>query len=123
MRTSVKEASLGQTLAAIYHFHRGELDCAITLAAAGEGILPRTTAWHIHAALQPRKREIDPNLMINWLKHGGDYDEAEISEFEAVVAIARSITKFIAVYKQSHPKYEEFLRWSCEKCHLPRMHK
>jgi hypothetical protein len=73
-------------------------------AASADG-----NSWH----------EADLNLVINWLKHGGVKDEAEISEFEAVIVIARAITKFVAVYHQSCEPFEAFLKWGHANGHLP----
>src|SRR5437016_3103522 len=40
IETDKKRASLRQICAAIDHFHKGNYECAITLAAAGEGCVP-----------------------------------------------------------------------------------
>ena len=85
METSKKASSQRQIEAAILHLTRGDLDCAITLSAAAEGILPETPDPHIFQRLRehPAYKEMNYNLVINWLKHPGGPDNAVISEFEA----------------------------------------
>ena len=122
METSKKTSALRQIETAIRLFHEGSLDCAITLAAAGENILPATDDPHLFQSLQPHNAELDINLVINWLKHPFAPDTATISEFEAAIAIARGITKFVAVYHQSCAPFETFLRWSHEAGHLPKLY-
>ena len=125
MHTTKKESSQRQIEVAIQLLRDQKLDCAITLAAAGEGILPPTEDPHLFAALQPHNAELEINLVINWLKHSkeNDPEEAQITEFEAVIVIARAITKFVAVYHQSSQPFEDFLRWGHEAGHIPRMHR
>ena len=122
MKTSKKESSQRQIQASIKLFHDGDLDCAITLAAAGEGILPPTDDPHLYQALQPYHPELDINLVINWLKHHCQPDTATIGEFEAALVIARAITKFVAVHHQSCKSFEDFLRWGHEAGHLPKLY-
>lgn len=123
METSKKESAQRQTEAAIRHFHAGDLDCAITLSAAAEGTLPDTEGPYIFAELRehPAYEEMDFNLVINWLKHKNGPETATISEFEAAMTIARAITKFVAVYRQSCEPFETFLRWGHEAGHLPKL--
>ena len=40
IETTIRVASMRQIHAAIDHLPRGDFECAITLAAAGEGMLP-----------------------------------------------------------------------------------
>jgi hypothetical protein len=104
-----------QIHAAIDHLHRGDFECAITLAAAGEGMLPPTDKAHF--------RELDAvtsvNDIVNWLRHGeikakqhNDYKRIEnvaIEEFETIVLIYRAITKFDAVFEdQKTPQMISF---------------
>lgn len=123
METSKKVSAKSQIEAGINHFYNGELDCAITLSAAAEGMLPDTDDPHIFKSLRehPSNKELDCNLVINWLKHSLEPETATISEFEAAIVIARAITKFVAVYHESCGPFEEFLRWGYEAEHLPRL--
>lgn len=125
METTKKESSHRQIQAAIAHFHQGELDCAITLAAAAEGILPATEDPNIFKAIREHTnaQDIDFNLVINWLKHSGGPEPVDISEFEATLTIARAISKFIAVFHQNARQFEEFLRWGHKAGYLPKMHR
>ncbi|MCG8358747.1 MAG: hypothetical protein MI920_24540 [Kiloniellales bacterium] len=125
METTKKESSRRQIKAAISHLQKGELDCAITLAGAAEGILPATGDPHLFKAIRecPEAEGIDLNLVINWLKHAEGPEPVNISEFEATLTIARAISKFIAVYHQSTRRFEQFLRWGHEAGHLPKMHR
>jgi hypothetical protein len=73
MDTSKKDSAQRQIECAITLFRQGKLDCAITLAAAAENMLPKTDEPHLHQALKPYHidKDFDVNLMINWLKHSG----------------------------------------------------
>ena len=125
VETTKKESSHRQIQAAIAHLHQGEFDCAITLAASAEGILPATEDPHIFKAIRedPNAQDIEVNLVINWLKHPAGPEPVNISEFEATLTIARAITKFIAVFHQSTRRFDEFLRWGHKAGHLPKMHR
>jgi hypothetical protein len=112
IETIIRLASMRQINAAIDYLHRGDFECAITLAGAGEGMLPQTDNPHFLqkvralAAALPETEEgaKGPNDYINWLKHGTltkggpRIENARITEFEVIVAIWRAITKFKAVY-------------------------
>lgn len=112
LKVNKKQASYNQVVAAIDHFHKGELDCSITLAAAAEGMLSTIDERFLLKQLNgvPGAGDINWNLVITWLKHPGDPDLAEISEFEAAITISRAITKFVAAYHQSSPRFEHFLQ-------------
>jgi hypothetical protein len=93
-----------QIHAAIEHLHRGDFECAITLAAAGEGMLPPTDEPHFRK-LESRWRV---DCIVNWLRHGetkqaenGNIERCEaarISEIEVIAVIYRAIAKFDAVF-------------------------
>ena len=121
MKITKKEASFSQIIAAIVHYESGELDCAITLAAAAEGMLSSYDKRYLFDQLLDlaKTAKIDLNQVINWLKHSGDPDSIDIREFEAAIAIARAITKFIAAYSQSTVQFENFLRHAHESGILP----
>jgi hypothetical protein len=76
--TSVRLASARQIHAAIDLFHKGEIECAITLSAAGEGMLPPTDKPHFFQKTKELEKSIPlteegakrANDIINWLKHG-----------------------------------------------------
>lgn len=129
MRTDRKKPAHRQIDAAISHFYSGDIECAITLAAAAEGMLPATDEPHLFAQLEdclPEKRK-DPgflnfNLAAWRLTHSSApelVEIVEIDEYEAVLLIARSITKFIAVYHQSTRNFQCFLAWAHRAGHLP----
>ena len=126
METTKQQSSRRQTEAAIRMFHEGKFDCAITLAAAAEGMLPDTNDPHLFQALRGAEefQELKLNLMINWLKHSNSPETranvATLNEFEAAFVIARAITKFNAVYHLSCMPFEEFLKWAIRHDHLPR---
>ena len=122
LSTSKKASAIRQINAAVMHFHKGELDCAITLAAAAEGCLPSTDEPHLFKSLRryPEAKDLDFNLVVNWLKHSSvDPEHIDISEFEATIVVARAITKYIAVYHESTPRFENFLQWGHQAGHLP----
>lgn len=119
VETTKQLSSLRQTKAAIAHLHKNELECAITLAAAAEGQLPETTVEHLFRLLRRMAPQDDFNLVINWLKHSTGSEKATISEFEAVLTIARAIQKFVAVYKASCAEFKQFSDWAVAHGHLP----
>jgi hypothetical protein len=121
METTKKESAVRQINAAIRHFECGEIDCAITLAAAAEGLLGASDNPHIFRDLRasPDAADIDLNLVINWLKHPIEPDAVRISEFEGSLVIARAITKFIAVHHQSTARFKKFLQSASKAGHLP----
>jgi hypothetical protein len=125
VETTKKESAQRQTERAIKFFRDGDLDCAITLAAAAEGMLPDTANPHLFQALKDHEafQHMQYNLIINWLKHSNSAassaERATIDEFEATIIIARAITKFIAVYRCSCKPFEEFMIWSVKVGHLP----
>jgi hypothetical protein len=98
-----------------------EFECAITLAAAAENILPETDAPHIFKVLKdsPVFKDLDLNRFVNWLKHSGGPDAAKISEFEVTLVIVRAISKFAAVYNKQSGLMSDFVKWAFEKGHLP----
>lgn len=120
LKTSKKRSALRQIEAAIKHFHNGELDSAITLAAAGEGQLPETTKEYLFRLLRRLAPKDDFNLVITWLKHPGGPENATISEFEAVLVISRAIHKFVAAYEATTQAFLDFEKWAVDKGHMPR---
>jgi hypothetical protein len=96
----------------------------MTLASAAEGILPDTNDPHLRKELKhyisekELKDEVDLNLGANWLKHGQEYKNVILTEFETAIMILRAISKFVAVYHQSNAKMEEFREWARAKGHF-----
>lgn len=121
MKTTKKKSSYNQIVAALGHYESGELDSAITLAAAAEGMLSANDDRYLFHQLQAsgKAADIDQNQVINWLKHTSGSDPVNISQFEAAMAIARSITKFVAAHHQSTERFEIFLRQVYEDGILP----
>ena len=113
MITDRKETSQRHILAAIAQFHDGNLDCAITLAGAAEGILPETTDPHLSQQLlsEAKPEGIDLNLVRNRLEHVCQPDVVGIDEYEGVFNICRAISKFVAVCHQSCIAFERFMTW------------
>lgn len=105
-----------QIHAAIEHLLRQDFECAVTLAAAAENMLPPTENPYFHqkvkafaAGLPPAAEGANgPNDVITWLKHGTykgqKCDRATIEHFECVTTIWRAISKFIAVYGDPSPQ-------------------
>jgi hypothetical protein len=120
VETTKQLSSMRQTKAAIEHLHKGQLECAITLVAAAEGQLPETKTEYLFRLLQRLKPQENFNLFITWLKHPTGPDTATISDFEAVLVIARAIQKFVAVYEASCTEFNAFSAWAVAQGHLPR---
>ena len=78
IETEIRYASMRQIHEAIQHLHRGDFECAITLAAAGEGMLPETDKPHFRQKVVALEQKLpkteggenSANAFINWLKHG-----------------------------------------------------
>jgi hypothetical protein len=119
--TTKQLAATRQIQAAIAHFWKDEYECAITLAAAAEGLLPPANEPHIFSVLQasPTFKGADYNRFIVWLKHPTEPNEAHIAEFEAAIIIMRAISKLIAVYHDGTEDMRAFGRWCFDVGHLP----
>jgi hypothetical protein len=123
--TTVRYASMRQIHGAIDHLHGGDFECAITLAAAGGGVLPPTDKPHLFQKLiafansLPTDEKV--NDIINWLKHattkkgGARIENATITEDEMIATIARSISKFAAVYDYQSPQMAQFINWAATR--------
>jgi hypothetical protein len=133
IETKIRFASMRQIHEAIQHLHRGDFECAITLAAAGEGMLPETDKPHFRQkamALEAKLPKTDggentANAHINWLKHGRfktggpSIEETTISELDVIYTIWRGISKFQAVYGDTDadrtPQMISFENWARER--------
>jgi hypothetical protein len=131
IETNVRFASMRQIHAAIDHLHRGDFECAITLAGAAEGMLPNTDEPHFRQKVKALSTSPEikaeggatgPNDYINWLKHGQierggpRIETATISELEMIAVVWRAITKFQATYNDTTPQMQSFAEWA--KSHL-----
>jgi hypothetical protein len=128
IETNVQLASMRQINAAIEHMHRGDFECAITLAGAAEGMLPDSDEAHFRQkvkelAAKPEIRAAGgatgPNDYINWLKHGqlmkgaARIENATILEIEVIAVIWRAITKFRVTYPEIRtPQMLSFENWA-----------
>jgi hypothetical protein len=137
IETNIRFASMRQIHEAIQHLHRGDFECAITLAAAGEGMLPDTDKPHFRQkaiALEEKLPKTDggentANAHINWLKHGGfktggpRIEATSISELDVIYTVWRGISKFQAIYGVTDadrtPQMISFENWITER--LPTM--
>jgi len=101
-----------QIHAAIEHLQRGDFECAMTLAAAGEGMLPPTDEPHFRELAR-----MTVNDIVDWLRHGPMKDKENrrrvrgqtLKESEAIFVIYRAIAKFDAVFgDQKTPQMVSF---------------
>jgi hypothetical protein len=104
IETCVRYASMRQIHAAIEHLHRGDFECAITLAAAGQGMLPPTDEPHF------RKLEAAAGVddIVAWLAHGQVKDQMSatwvrreivtIEESQVISFIYRAVAKFDTIF-------------------------
>ena len=106
-----------QILGAINHLKRNEKECAITLALAAEGQLPATDRPHLLMLLREAAPDLAKdgtfNLHRDWLKTLGpetNQMRVVISTFDVAIALMRAISKFEAVYEQSHPEFVSILK-------------
>src|SRR5882757_9738059 len=114
VETTKKWASLRQIRAAIGHFEQKQYECALTLAGAGESILPDNPLMHLFNVLKGKFTGKELNLFRNWLKHASGPDKMTIDELEVMVAISRAIQKFVASYEEIHPDFEQFSKWALD---------
>ena len=112
METNKKWASLRQIRAAIGHFELKQYECAMTLAGAGESILPDSPLMHLFNVLKGKFTGKELNIFRNWLKHATAPEKITIAELEVVVAISRAIQKVVATYEESHPDFQTFSDWA-----------
>lgn len=77
LETTKRVAALKQIQGAIWHCRHEQFECATTLAAAAEGLLPNTEERHLFLILKGRPlfKSIDINGTINWLKHPKEPNE------------------------------------------------
>lgn len=113
-----KSASLRQGLAAIDMFEEGRYDAAIILASAAEGVLPSTDETHLFPALSSAK-DTDFNFYQNRLKHGKMPEGFCVDEFLAAVSIVRSISKFVAVYRETCVGFDDFMSRARRRGQIP----
>ena len=118
--TNTRFASMRQIHAAIEHYARQDWECAITLAAAAEGVLPATDEPYFHQKVKDFAASLpedvggatNPNDVITWLKHGTyngkKWDKATIDASEPPVIIWRAITKFFAVFDDVTPQMQSW---------------
>jgi hypothetical protein len=126
--TNIRHASMRQIHCAIEHVYRGDYECAITLAAAAEGMLPDTDEPHfrqkeVELSKSPEIKAaggaIGPNDYINWLKHGSfgggpRVENATIPAEESLKTVWRAITKYRASYDDLSPQMLSFRGWATE---------
>jgi hypothetical protein len=123
----IRLASMRQIHCAIEHLERGDFECAITLAAAAEGMLPEPEKPYFRGKVKAMSESegikaaggaIGPNDHSNWLKHGtlnnARVENATIPDEESVVWICRAISKFNAVYDDLSPQMISFRKWATE---------
>jgi hypothetical protein len=127
IETNIQFASMRQIHAAIEHHHRGDFECAITLAGAGEGMLPdaeeanfrqKVKELAVAAEIKIPGGATGPDDYINWLKHGRlikgnpGSENAIIPEIEVLAVIWRAITKFRITYPEVRtPQMLSFENW------------
>jgi hypothetical protein len=80
INTTKKISALRQILAALEHFEKKNYECAITLAAVGEGQCKEKTTTHLFRLIRAKFGADETNAVINWLKHPSGPNAAEITE-------------------------------------------
>ena len=125
--THIRLASMRQIHGAIEHVHRGDYECAITLASAAENMLlePETPYLRQKIKAVSNSEEIKaaggatgPNDYATWLKHGTlngvKTENATIPAEESVAWVCRAISKFKTVYDDLSPQMTSFRQWAKE---------
>ncbi len=128
IETSKTLAAKRQIDAAVVHIQRAELECAITLAAAAENLLPDTAEPHVLAYLRGHpsykkghSESVDFNETINWLKHDTKPDTKVIFEKEAALIIVRAMSKYAAVHNEGSSPWASFIEWGETRGHWPKI--
>ena len=125
VRTNKKLAAMRQILMAIKCVNSVDYECAITLAGAAENqidekLIGSDNPPHLFRVLRSKFSPEPVNEDITWLKHvSGDFDR-DITQFNTALVIARAIQKYVAAYKETHVRFEEFSLWAVQKGHIPR---
>ena len=125
IETDLRIASMRQIHCAIEHIERGDYECAITLAATAEGMLPEPEKPYFRGKVKAISKSegikaaggaTGPNDYSIWLKHGTlngvKTENAIIPDEESVVWVYRAISKFNAVYDDRSPQMESFCKWA-----------
>lgn len=125
IETNIRIASMRQMHCAIEHIERGDYECAITLAAAAENMLPEPEKPFFREKVKAmaKSEEIKaaggatgPNDYSVWLKHGTlngvKTYQATIQDEESVVWAYRAISKFNALYDDQSPQMISFCMWA-----------
>jgi hypothetical protein len=125
IKTTKRLSAMRQILAAIRMLESVDYECVITLAGAGEGqidekLISGESGPHLFRVL----RSVWPKELVNeddaWMKHSSGEEEREVTQFHVVLIIARAIQKYVAAYKETHVRFEEFSAWAVAKGHMPR---
>ncbi len=75
--------------------------------------MPESEEPYIFLVIQKHSNEMSKEIngLKNWLKHKKDEEYINIREFEVVLAIDRSVSKFIAVYKNTTKNMDIYFQW------------
>jgi hypothetical protein len=129
IETHVRLASMRQIHCAIEHLHRGDYECAITLAGAAEGMLPETEEKQFRQALVEFSKSpgirtaggaTGPNDYINWLRHGTivrggpRIERVTVPAEESTAVVWRAVAKYYVTYTDLSPQMLSFHRWALE---------
>lgn len=125
MKASKREVASEQIDHAISSFRDGRYASAVTLAGAGEGVLPNDgnldgALFHLMKALAARRGITENDIVVslnrvrNWLKHDDVLPpEIDIQEEDVVTMILRAYTKFTSLFGDdaATPLMLEFESW------------
>jgi hypothetical protein len=123
---------------AIELLHRAQLEAALVLASAGEGILPKPDKLYLFKKQSDAVAKmsggpgiaLDINAVVNWIKHGSvdvKQEDGKVErvcadtvivsdfEFEAINFIGRAISKFVAVYDERTQPMKDFGEWTIKR--------
>jgi hypothetical protein len=130
LNTSISKSAMRQIHVAIELLHKSQFDSAVTLAAAADGMLPKTTKPTLFSKLKALADSLptdEPgakgaNDFSVWLKHGAadkkgnetGPETAVISKLEAVVMITRAVSHYNAVYGGLTPQMGAFRDYAIE---------
>jgi hypothetical protein len=96
IKTTKRLSAMRQILAAIRMLESVDYECAITLAGAAEGqidekLITGESGSHLFRVLRSVWAKEPVNEDITWMKHSSGEDEREVTQFHAVLVVARAM--------------------------------
>ena len=113
MRTTRAASARRHIEAAVTMLHAGQLDCAVSLAAAGEGLLVGRVPTPYLDQLLDRVEPAGPHFDAReWLQSFREPSAVDVSELDAAIVLLRAVATFIATCGHSSRAFDDFWDWA-----------